>query len=637
MSNDQASTEFKPGFTKGTVLALTVVAFIFIPISVYVFLVGGATMGAASVYVIIILYSQFSRVMGHTPSRQEMLVIYESAAIAGGGLPFYFWLIYNGFFRTSPVINAFLLNGSPLSDFVPDWLAPPAGNMVYLTRELLSPVWVKPIILNVQITATLFVTNLALAMLFSHMYIEVEPLEFPFARVDASIVNTITSLESERIRDFLLGLTPGVAYGLLLYGAPLTLGRQVIPVPWVDLTSYTEAYMPGALIGLMTDPSFFLLGLLVPFSTSVSIMIGSISTWIFGNWLFLTVFPQAFPLWVKEYIRGLGLTGTYQRSLVRVWYAPQVGLFLGVAVFVVIRYARQIARALKTLARAGDVTSRVGFPRLRYIIGLYLIGTVGSVLFFEYITDWSFPFLLALVVSVGLSFVLTIVNTRMTGEFGYGLSLPYLWQALVYVTPYQGYIAWVVPPAIGGQPGGAPTLVQMTKAAYLTETKPFDLYKALATAILLNAVIGFISIYFFWKLSPIPSSAYPYTLIFFPTQAIQHALIATRQIGFDPIHILISAIIACGVMGSGVALSALNIPFSPMGVIAGTATIPPQAIMLFLGSTLGQFALTRVFGALRWREMRSRFVGGVLTGAGISVGFLIAISLLSKAAWVWPW
>ena len=88
----------------------------------------------------------------------------------------------------------------------------------------------------------------------------------------------------------------------------------------------------------------------------------------------------------------------------------------------------------------------------------------------------------------------------------------------------------------------------------------------------------------------------------------------------------------------GTALSRfVGLPFSPSGVVAGAATIPPAVIPIFIGSIINRFVVPRVFGKEWWNEHRALIVAGFAAGEGIAIGLGIVISLLIRAIWAWPY
>jgi hypothetical protein len=460
-----------------------------------------------------------------------------------------------------------------------------------------------------------FITEISMTFIFSYLFIEVERLPFPMAAIDSSIIITLTTKEERMMKFFLSSFFFGLIYGILLYFG-LATGVSLIPLPWVDLMHYTEKVLPGAIIGVSTDPSFFALGFILPLSTTISVLLGSALIWIFGNTVFLLFFPEIFPEWAAEYFHGMTIGVTMMRSQYRVWLSMQIGIVIGLATVLFIKTCKSIVRVAKT--------------RMRFL-GLFFLGTIGSVILYHFLVP-EIPIYVPLLSSVGLSFLFGIAVTRSIGELGFGPTLTWPWQAIIYLTPYTGYAGWVYSPVISL--GYCGSMVNAVKVAYLTETRPIDYFKGLSIAFILNYLVGFISLDFFWKIAPIPSSVYPYTQSFWPTWAIIDCLFATRQIRILPTIILGSAgFSAILFLLSGLMLRIGTI-FSPVAFLMGFFQIPPYAITMVLGSFVGNFLSKHIS---TWQQMRGTVAVGFLSGIAASVGFFVIALFMSRAAWIWPW
>ena len=623
--------EFRSGLTWRALFAILTAALLFIPINLYLNLVTGGTIAIAALYVIAILFSELSRMAGSPLTRNEIFIIYSSMGAVVATLPPYYWLVYRAFYVNTPVTFAFRIDGVQLPYLVPDWLAPPYGHPVYMLRTLMHPAWLKPIAVSTAFFAFTLLADVSLGILFSYLFVEVEKLPFPFAQIDYSLIDTITERRSEDVRVFLAGFYPGLIYGFLLY-AGHALGVQIIPLPWADLTWLTEKYMPGALIGLATDPSSFVLGLMLDPSTTGPMLIGSVTVWIFLNYLF-TVNPQFFPVWAREYYKGMTIATIYQRSFQRIWISPQFGIALGLAAGLVIALRRSIARTFKTIAIRGGVRS-AHFPPFSLVLGMFLAGSLGSVILHHVLVP-EIPVYVSILTSTIISFFIAMIAARAIGEIGFFPPMPWPWQAIVYFTPYKGYAGWVQAPYISL--GSQGPMSQAVKVAYLTGTRPTDYFKALVVSLVLNAVVGFLMMDFFWRLAPIPSSAYPNSMVYWPLFATNDSLFATRQIVLDPKLMGAAAMIALALASATPILARVGISFSPVPLLVGCYIIPPYTIMMFAGSLAGRYLIRKYVGAERWSRVRGILAAGLLAGVGVFIGIGIALLLVARAAWVWPW
>ncbi|RLF24742.1 MAG: hypothetical protein DRN15_02055 [Thermoprotei archaeon] len=634
----------KPGLTWRSIMAIMYASLVFLPVAIYMQLVAGTTVLVAAAYITAILFSEFSRVLGAPLTKQELFIVYEMTLIAASAAVFT-GMLFKGYLATSPMSWSFVVQGRPLPEIVPSWWAPTHGSPVYKLRTLMHPDWALPILLAcLQYGAFYLLEEIALSMFLAYLFIEVEKLPFPFASIDASMVTALSERRPGMLRVFAISAIPGLIIGGLVF-LPNIMGTPLVPLPWFDATFFTEKYMPGAMIGFGTDPSLIVTGFLVPFTSAFYMLIGSLAVWVFGNYFTLTTFASAFPEWVAEYSKGMTIAAIYQRSLLRVWICPQIGFVLALATLVVLRTIKPIIRAFKAFTKI-SLRAKVGagYLPLPVIVGMYLAGTLGSVFtFMLLVRDWPWGYIwIPLALSLGFSFFQGLACVRAIGETGYSIYFPYVWHISVYATGYSGFAAWEFPPVIGGSyvppVGGAPSWVNMIKAAYLTETRPMDFFKALLITVIVYHIFSFIYVDFFWRMAPIPSIIYPFVQIQWPAMVIMEGAWITRQIGVKAHLIMQSYAAMLGICIAGeLASRYLGVPFSAVGLVTGTAWLPPTMIPVFIGSALSRFVFRRVFGRELWDEYRAVVVAGFLCGQSIIVGIGVAASLIARATWVWPY
>jgi len=612
-------------------LAILLAGVLFVPVSTYISLFVGGGISMAATYLIVILLNEITRMSGKRLTKQELFITYTTIGAVAGTVPFYFWLIYRVFLVNTPIAQTFLLGGIPLVKMVPSWFAPPPASPSYSLRTLFHVEWAVPVFIYTLMALLSFIADISLAMIFSISFIEVENLRFPLADIDSSLITTLSEKEETRMRFFILSLVPGLIYGFLLYASPL-FGPQFVPLLWADLTQFTENYLPGALMGIATDPGSYLLGLLLPLSVSGTMLAGSVSIWIIGNVVFYKFYPNVFPQWPKEYSYGMNLATCGQRSYLRIWISPQIGFGLGLAIMIALKVGRRLFRTLASLKKS-PALKESGYPSNLLLIAIYLLSTGGSVGLFRWLVP-DYPLWLATVTSIGLSFLVSLIVARTLAEVGVSISMPWPWQAFTFFSPYEGLIGWIFQPTI--LMGTCAYTVQTTKVAYLTETKPIDYYRALIIAFALNAFFGFLSLDFFWRLAPIPSSMYPYTMSYFPIYMQTDWLMVTRQVRMYPMSIIASTGISALLFALGEVLTKFNVAFSAVALVSGFFTWPTTALGVFIGSILS-VVIGRFLGKERWQGMRGNVIAGFLAGLGVSLGFAISIALISKSTWVWPW
>ncbi|MEM0445231.1 MAG: OPT/YSL family transporter [Nitrososphaerota archaeon] len=623
--------KLEAGITWRVVLAILTAAVLFIPVSLYLNLISGALSPAIAVTIIAILFSELTRFFGAPLKKQELFVIYSSVAVMSSTLPPYYWLVYRTFYVTTPITQYFLIDGVPINQLVPTWLAPPLGAASYELRTLLHPDWVSALIVTGMSFAFLAMAEIGLAIMFTYIFVKEEKLNYPLAHVEASLINVLIERKVQHMSVYILGILTGVIYAFMTY-AGFLFGVPLLPIPWFDLVWLTEKYVPGALVGIATDPFTLGLGMVLPIKVALSTLIGSVSIWIVANTIF-TSSPAFFPDWFAEYYKGMTIGSIYQRSFQRIWISPQFGFIIGIALALILAYRKTFGRSLRLFASAIIRPSEADLP-LRFSLILFVFASLGSVALFMILIP-NFPVWVAIVTSLGLSFFIAMVAARSLGEVGYFPAIPWPWQVIVYFTPYRGYAGWVYSPYINlGYTG---YLTQLGKVSYLTSTRPTHYFIGVTAAFILVSIVGLIAMDFFWRLSPIPSNVYPITMIYWPIYATNDSLFATRQIIVRPEHLGIGAAAALGVVSLEMLFRSIGISFPTFPIVLGFFILPPYAIIIFIGSLLANLVISRSFGRERWEATKNFFIAGFFSGLGITVGIGISFTLLSRASWIWPW
>jgi len=622
--------EFKHGLTFRCILAIILAVVVFLPVSIYVNLVGGPSIAGAATYLLIILFSEFT--IGRTPlSKQELYIIYATVGMAAGFISPYYWLPYYSWFVKSPLIRDISLHGIPLLELIPDWFAPPLTSSAHTLRTLLHPDWIPALIIRTIFAILSFMTTISLAIIFSYLYIELEPLPFPFVQISASMIETLVERDPRRMQYFLLPLAIGLISSGVIYGSFL-LGVPVLPLPWVDFTSLIESYLPGAILGLATDPMTFVGGFILPPYVTASLLIGSLGCYFFANTLFLTTF-RIFPGWVRDFQYGMTIASLQLRSFVHIWYQILLGFQIGLALSYIIIYYRSISRSLGALKLITYQKRTTIYPSLWIVLSIFLVSTVGSaILYWYYVPDY--PKLIPLIVSPLYSFFITLVGARAIGEVGSAPTLLIPWRLITYFSGYEGFSGWFLSPVMVGGGGG---MVAQTKLAYLTRTYPLDYYKAQAIAFILALIGNLFFMDFFWRLAPMPSSAYPNLMVSWPYNVPKDLMFITRTINMKLEYLFAAIFFSMGIGFAEKGLFRIGIPFSSAAFVTGTFILPPYTIMQFCGSLVSEYVFSRIMGRERWHSIRGTVIAGYFAGSSIAVGIGVALTLLSKATWFWPW
>ncbi len=623
--------ELQYGFTWRALLALLTAAVLFIPVTLYLNLLSGALSPAIAVTVIAILFAELTRFFGTPLTKQELFVIYSGVAVMSSTLPPYYWLVYRTFYVTTPITQYFLIDGVPINQLVPTWLAPTIGSPVYELRTLLHPDWVSALVVAALSFSFIAMAEIGLAIMFTYIFVREEKLPYPLAHVEASLINVLIERRESQLSIYILGLVAGVFYAFMTYAGYL-FGVPLLPLPWFDFVWLTEKYLPGALIGIATDPFTLGLGMVLPLKVAGATLAGSLIIWVIINTIFTTT-PDFFPLWYSEFYRGMTIGAIFQRTFQRIWISPQFGFIIGIALALILSYRKTFSRSLRLFASAILRPQESELP-LRFSLVLFLVASISSVILFAVLVP-GFELWVAIATSLGLSFFIAMVAARSLGEVGYFPAIPWPWQVIVYFTPYKGYSGWVYAPYINlGYTG---YLSQLGKVSYLTNTRPTNYFLGVAIAFSLIGVVGLLAMDFFWRLSSIPSNVYPYTMIYWPIFATNDSLFATRQISIVPEHIGIGALATLAIVALETFTRRLPFALPTFPVALGFFIIPPYTFTILIGSLIANLVISRSFGRERWAATKNFFIAGFFSGLGITVGISISFTLLAKASWIWPW
>ncbi|MGQ9690918.1 MAG: hypothetical protein ACUVQY_06605 [Thermoproteota archaeon] len=466
--------EFKSGITLRVIFALFFASVVLLPVSIYLSLVSGAAIAGVFSYIVVILFLEVGSLMNLRLSKQELFIMFVMIGVAASTPMADF--IYRHYLVTGPIGWSFIdpFSNKPIPEVVPTFYVP-YWKEIEFGRTLLSSTWLLPMFLSTLQFGILFIiAEVSLTIICAQLFLETEKLPFPFADISAQMINTLTDRPPDKMEVFIISAAIGAFYSFFLYGInTLSLGLwgtniQVIPIPWWDLTTGLlgiERLLPGAALGIATDPLAWIGGFLIPFDTVVYMFVSSILVWVIGNNLALSVFSNYFQLWKEEWTFGMSLSLVWQRSTLRVWLIPQIGFMLAISILALAQNWKVVARGIRSLWRLSAQNKAAGYPSLKVLLAIYFTSITTSVLIFNYFVP-EFPVIPALAVSLGISFLNAVIGTRAIGETGFAVSIPYSWAFTIMLSGYPKIDAWFFSPVIGG--GSTPTWVQNIKVAYLT-------------------------------------------------------------------------------------------------------------------------------------------------------------------------
>lgn len=263
------ASNLKPGMTWRSFVAMLTAILIFLPASIYMNLTSGAgTLGVAASFVIAIIFSEITRYFGNPLTKQELFIMFSVVSAVSSLVTPYYGLIWRVYYSTHPVFSHVLLYGQPLVNLIPSWFVPKDA-VVLQFRTFFAVEWIKPIAIVLSMVILGLLQSVSIALFCSHLFVDVEKLEFPFARIQSSLVEVLSEKKEDQMRIFIFSVMIGLVFGLILY-APQLIGTPLVPLPFIDLTGFTQDVLPGAVIGLSTDILTYAMGIVIPLNVASS-------------------------------------------------------------------------------------------------------------------------------------------------------------------------------------------------------------------------------------------------------------------------------------------------------------------------------------------------------------------------------
>ena len=518
----ETPTEFEDGFTRKAILGVFFVAFVMIPGNMYLSLMVGGSLGAAAEWVTIILFAEITKRSFTSLTRQEVYVLYYVAAgLIAAETGAFEGLLWNQYLRQSPPAQQF-----GIANLIPDWWAPPLESPALLQRTFLHTDWIIPISLLLAQFVISRVSWFTMAYALFRLNSDYERLPFPFAPVAAqgatALAETTQGVESWRWRAFSAGAMIGLVFGTLYVAIPaisgslLTKPIQLIPIPFVDFTQVTGNFIPATPLGFTAHLGPIFAGLVMPFWGVMGTFLGVVAHSVANPILYDLGYLQ---IWQP----GMGAIETFFVNSVDFWMSFGIGTTIAIALIGIWQVVQGLrnAAAARASGRGGGSWAvpegRGDFPMWIALTlygltaaGLIVIAWIFLPAFHQFI--WFFLF---------FGFVLTpfqsFVNARLVGMVGQTIEIPYVREATIILSGYQGVDIWFMPFPLGNY--GSQT--QKFREIELTGTKFTSIIKAEVVMVPIVLFATFLYSSYIWKLAPIPSASYPYAQVMWRLRALQ--------------------------------------------------------------------------------------------------------------------
>ena len=648
-------TQFQEGFSMKTVVGAIFVGFIMLPGALYLGLMAGQGLGPAAEWVTIVLFAEIMRRSFLPMKRQEIYILYYVAASLTGlaadrgisGGPFGD-LIWNQYFVQAP-------QAALISKDIPHWVVPPATSIALAQRTFLHIDWLWPIVLLVVGQILGRINWMSAGYFLFRVTSDIEKLPFPMAPVAASgataLAEAASKEESWRWRVFSIGTMIGLIFGFFYIAVPVftstVFGKafQLIPIPFIDLTTNTETILPGAVTGISGDIGKVLTGFVIPYPIAEGALWGSVICRIV-----MAPFLHSFGMFGSSesngWTRGMDAFYTKQATDIKFWLSINIGLQFSVAIigfhslfkaFSNLR-SQRINRGLNASIPKGRGDMPLWIPGT-----LWLSVTIFYILLTQYLLNLQskpgevhqVSWLLLVFYGLIWSPINSYVSARMTGITGSGVSVPWLKEVSIMQSGYKYVDVWYAPIPLNDFGG----LAQRFRETELTGTKFTSLVKVEAFMLPVILLASFIFWAFFWHTSQIPSAQHPFAAKVWPIHATFQAMFNTinrREGGISWIKEAINfQRIGSGVV-AGLGLYGLFGVFKLpalfyYGFIGGSGAWPMDTIPTFLGAWLGRRYFAKRFGLENWQKYTPVLLAGFACGTGLIAMASIALALIAKS------
>jgi hypothetical protein len=631
-------THFEEGFDWKTIVGAIFIGFLMMPGSMYLQLVIGTGIGPAARWVTIILFAEIAKRSYTELKQQEIFLLYYMAGAALAS-PFQ-GLLWNQYLVQS---DAARMLG--LTEFIPTWVAPAEGSASLVERTFLHRDWLVPILLLVGSQIIQRVDHFGLGYALYRITSDVERLPFPMAPVGALGTMALAESTEDRKRGwkwrvFSIGGVIGLAFGSIYVLLPtasglfLTEAIRIIPIPWIDLTRYTENLLPAVATGIQLDLGLVFIGMVLPFWAVMGGLVGLIVTvaanpilfhrgilhrWHPGMGTVDTVFANNFDFYMSFGIGlGLAIAAVGIWTVIRSFLDPEAS-----------KYRGTLRDLFHPPPGRGDFNFWIS-------IGIYVASTVAYIFLCVWLVP-SFPWLFFVAYGFVYTPVVSYITARMEGIAGQFVSLPLVREASFIAGArffgYQGIEIWYAPIPIHNYGKAAVDFREIE----LTGTSIRGIVKAEIVVFPVVMVASLLFSQFIWRLAPIPSAAYPYARELWHLQALNSLLMQTSTLEGNSafFEALRAAYVGAG-LGFGLltycVLALFGLPVMLVyGVVRGLGQSTPHGIVLEVaGAMLGRFFFLKHYGAM-WRQYAPVLLAGFSCGMGLTGMFAMGATLILRS------
>jgi hypothetical protein len=633
----QTPDHFEEGFDWKTVVGAIFIGFLMMPGSMYLQLVIGTGIGPAARWVTIILFAELAKRSYSELKQQEIFLLYYMAG-AALSTPFQ-GLLWNQYLVQS---DAARMLG--VTEFIPAWVAPSPGSDSLVERTFFHRDWMIPILLLVGTQIIQRIDQFGLGYALFRITSDVEKLPFPMAPVAA--LGTMALAESTedkqkswKWRVFSIGGVIGLAFGAIYVLLPTLSGLilmepiRLIPIPWIELTGYTEEVLPAVATGIQLDLGLVFIGMVLPFWAVIGGLVGILITVVANPILYKNGI-------LTRWHPGMETVDTLFANNFDFYMSFSIGLGLAIAFVGIWHVARSFGKQEK--GERGSLRDLFRPPPGRgdfnfwISIGIYVFSTISYILFCLWLVP-NFPWIFF----IGYGFIYTpivsYITARMEGIAGQFVSLP-LVREISFIAGakyfgYQGIEIWYAPIPIHNYGEATVNFRQIE----LTGTSIRGIIKSEIVVFPIVMTASLLFSQFIWRLAPIPSSAYPFAQEIWHLQALNTLLMQSSTLEgnaafYQALNIAyVGAGVGLGVVTYAI-LTLFGLPIMLVyGMVRGLGQTLPHAIILEVaGAFLGRFFFLKRYGAM-WRQYAPVLLAGFSCGMGLTGMFAMGVTLILKS------
>jgi hypothetical protein len=633
----QTPDHFEEGFDWKTVVGAIFIGFLMMPGSMYLQLVIGTGIGPAARWVTIILFAELAKRSYTELKQQEIFLLYYMAG-AALSTPF------QGLLWSQYLVQSDAARMLGVTEFIPAWVAPSPGSDSLVERTFFHRDWMIPILLLVGTQIIQRIDQFGLGYALFRITSDVEKLPFPMAPVAA--LGTMALAESTedkqkswKWRVFSIGGVIGLAFGAIYVLLPTLSGLilmepiRLIPIPWVELTGYTEEVLPAVATGIQLDLGLVFIGMVLPFWAVIGGLVGILITVVANPILYKNGI-------LTRWHPGMETVDTLFANNFDFYMSFSIGLGLAIAFVGIWHVARSFGKQDK--GERGSLRDLFQPPPGRgdfnfwISIGIYVFSTISYILFCLWLVP-NFPWIFF----IGYGFIYTpivsYITARMEGIAGQFVSLP-LVREISFIAGakyfgYQGIEIWYAPIPIHNYGEATVNFRQIE----LTGTSIRGIIKSEIVVFPIVMTASLLFSQFIWRLAPIPSSAYPFAQEIWHLQALNTLLMQSSTLEgnaafYQALNIAyVGAGVGLGVVTYAI-LTLFGLPIMLVyGMVRGLGQTLPHAIILEVaGALLGRYFFLKRYGAM-WRQYAPVLLAGFSCGMGLTGMFAMGVTLILKS------